>query len=153
MAVVVVDIAGLDAVFPGRGSSFVFSVKMINGFVVVIGTEVFVTVTTVKGFILFALVKTTNGILVVVAFKRCLFCPTAWKSGPSSGKSGRVKAETSQEGKRKLKLLLLLGKLGDANFGKALLMLTGLGGCVGFECFVLAFVAGRGIFFVGFVVL
>ena len=69
LAVVVVDIAGLDAVFPGRGSIFVFSVKMINGFVVVIGTEVFVTVTTVKGFILFALVKTTNGILVVVVFK------------------------------------------------------------------------------------
>ena len=68
-AVVVVDIAGLDAVFPGRGSIFVFSVKMINGFVVVIGTEVFVTVTTVKGLILFALVKTTNGILVVVIFK------------------------------------------------------------------------------------
>ena len=67
--VVVVDIAGLDAVFPGRGSIFVFSVKMINGFVVVIGTEVFVTVTTVKGLILFALVKTTNGILVVVLFK------------------------------------------------------------------------------------
>ena len=69
LAVVVVDVAGLGAVFPGRGSVFVFSVKMIKGFVVVIGTEVFVTVTTVKGFILFALVKTTKGIFVVVAFK------------------------------------------------------------------------------------
>ena len=150
--VVVVDIAGLDPVFPGRGSIFVFSVKMINGFVVVIGTEVFVTVTTVKGFILFALVKTTNGIFVVVAFKWCPFCPAAWKSGPSSGKSGRVKAETSQDGKRKLKLLLL-GGLGDSNFGEVLLMLTGLGCCVGLECLVLVFVAGRGIFFVDFVVL
>ena len=64
-----------------------------------------------------------------------------------------MKAETSQEGKRKLKLLLLLGKLGDANFGKALLMLTGLGGCVDLVGLVLVFVAGRGIFFVGFVIL
>ena len=64
-----------------------------------------------------------------------------------------MKAETPQEGKRKLKLLLLLGGLGDGNFGKVLLMLTGLSGCVGLECFVLVFVAGRGIVFVGFVVL
>ena len=49
----------------------------INGFVVVTGTEVFVTVTTVKGFTLFALVKTTKGIFVVVASKWCPFCPTA----------------------------------------------------------------------------
>ena len=63
-----------------------------------------------------------------------------------------MKAETSQEGKRKLKLLLL-GGLGEGNFGKVLLMLTGLGCCVGLECLVLVFVAGRGIFFVGFVVL
>ena len=64
-----------------------------------------------------------------------------------------MKAETSQEGKRKLKLLLLLGGLGDGNFGKVLLMLTVLGCCVGLECLVLVFVAGRGIFFVGFVIL
>ena len=65
-----------------------------------------------------------------------------------------MKAETSQEGKRKLKLLLLLGWLGEGNFGRVLLMLlTGLGCCVGLECLVLVFVAGRGIFFVGFVVL
>ena len=63
-----------------------------------------------------------------------------------------MKAETSQEGKRKLKLLLL-GGLRDANFGKVLLMPTGLGCCVGLECLILVFVAGRGIFFVGFVVL
>ena len=64
-----------------------------------------------------------------------------------------MKAETSQEGKRKLKLLLLLGGLGDGNFGKVLLMLTGLGCGVGLVGLVLVFVAGRGIFFDGFVVL
>ena len=64
-----------------------------------------------------------------------------------------MKAETSQDGKRKLKLLLPLGGLEDGNFGKVLLMLSGLGCGVGLEGLVLVFVAGRGIFFVGFVVL
>ena len=64
-----------------------------------------------------------------------------------------MKAETSQEGKRKLKLLLLLGGPGDANFGKVLLMLSGMGCGVGLVGLVLVFVAGRGIFFVGFVIL
>ena len=64
-----------------------------------------------------------------------------------------MKAETSQEGKRKLKLLLPLGGLEDANSGKVLLMLSGLGCGVGLVGLVLVFVAGRGIFFVGFVVL
>ena len=115
---------GLFGFLPNETKGLIFSIFSFGLKVVVY--EVLVGVCVLAIPISFVSGKTINGLLVVlVGVSRS---PTGWKSWPNSGKSGRVNAETSQEGKRKLKLLLPRPG-GFVNWGTGFLLGAGGLGC------------------------
>ena len=105
----------------------------INGLMLAFSTFPFGLNVGFDGFvipILFVSGKMMNGLLVGVGGS---WFPACWNPCPSSGKSGRVKAATSQEGKRKLKLLL--PRLGIVVWESGGLFNAGLMARGGFLCF------------------
>ena len=129
---------GLLGFLPNETNGLIFSIFSFGLKVVVY--EVLVGVCVLSIPITFVSGKIINGLLVVLVGVSC--CPTGWKSCPNSGKSGRVNAETSQEGKRKLKLLLPRTK-DSVNWETGLLLVAGGLGCfaVGVGGFTFAFVS------------
>ena len=129
---------GFLGFLPNETKGLIFSIFSFGLKVVVY--EVLVGVCVLAIPISFVSGKIINGLLVVlVGVSRS---PTGWKSWPNSGKSGRVKAETSQDGNRKLKLLLPRPG-GFVNWGTGFLLGAGGLGCfaVGVGGLTFAFVS------------